>query len=169
MKRFYPLSVLLLSATLFSTCQKVNFGADGGITERDNSGVPTGHLDESDWSSDATWKKQELDLFKDLNFDLNGTQQGGVRDIMLYPNPMIKANLSVRQTGSATQFAWVVVDRKYKVVRELVKDQPVRPTGIEFFFDLSSLKKGETYRMYYVFYSGTTLVSKGHGDIKTAE
>ena len=152
MKCLYSLPILLLSAALFSACQKVDFGDDGGITERDSTGRPTGHVDESDWSSDAKWKKQELDLFKDLNIDLNGTQLGGVRNMILYPNPGAGSRaLNIQQTGSATQFASVVVDRKYKVVRELLKDAPVYANGTDYALDFSSLKKGETYRMYYVF------------------
>ncbi|MBT2556251.1 hypothetical protein J7E24_00480 [Hymenobacter sp. ISL-91] len=167
MKRFYSLPVLFLSATLLSACEKVNFGDDGGITEVDNQGRSTGHVDKSDWGSDATWKKPELDLFKSLDLDLNGTQQGGVRNIALYPNPVAtQAAFRIGQTGSATQFAWVVVDRKYKVVMNFVKDVRVSGNVSEYIFDFSSLKKGETYRMYYVFYTGTNLVSKGHGDIK---
>ncbi|NVO83402.1 hypothetical protein HW556_00755 [Hymenobacter sp. P5252] len=159
--------MLFLSATLFSACEKVNFGDDGGITERDSTGLTTGHVDKSDWGSDATWKKQELDLFKGLDLDLNGTQQGGVRDIILYPNPVAtEAAFRVGQSGSATQFAWVMVDRKYKVVMKLINDARISGNGSGYSFDFSSLKKGETYRMYYVFHTGTNLVSKGHGDIK---
>ncbi|RSK35253.1 hypothetical protein [Hymenobacter metallilatus] len=166
MKRYHTLLVLIAVLTFVSACEKVNFGEDGGITEKDTNNRPTGHVDSSDWSSDATWKKQELELFKSLKLDLNGTQQGGVQEISLFPNPVATvAQFSVRRPGSATRQAWVVVDRKYKVVQDYAEG----PLNYSYQLDFSSLKKGETYRMYYVFYSGNTLYSKGHGDIRMAD
>lgn len=169
MKRYHTLLAFAAGLALVSACEKVNFGEDGGITEKDTFNRPAGHDDSSDWSSDATWKKQELELFKSLKLNLNGAQQGSVREISFFPNPVTtEAQLSLRQSGGSTRFAWVVVDRKYKVVREYA-DEALSSASTTFSINFSSLKKGETYRMYYVFYTGSTLYSKGHGDIRIAD
>jgi hypothetical protein len=163
--RCFSLAVLL-SAGLLLSCKKVNFGPDGGITEKTAQNYPNGHVDSSDWSSDATWNKQELDLFKGLPLDLNSAQQGGVLNLSFFPNPVsTQAQFSIGQLGGATSMSLIVTDKKYKVVQDMQNTSGYNAYQIDF----SKLTKGEAYRMYYVFYTGNTLYSKGHGDIKIAD
>lgn len=165
------LLLLLIASTLFSCKKKIDFGPNEGIDYRDFNNNP-GPGDASDWTSDGTWNKQEKKLFDDLGINLNSTAQGGIREIFFYPNPIeTQGNFGYAKTGTSSLTAkYVVVDRKYQVLQS--GTLPSIVTGrnnIMLDFSGSKFESGEIYRMYYVFYQGSTLYYKGHGDIKMAD
>ncbi|NVO31389.1 hypothetical protein [Hymenobacter lapidiphilus] len=167
--KFLP--TLLITGISLTACHKkdaaptIDFGPNGGITARDANGNLQSPADPTDWRMQGIWNKQEQDLFKSLSLNLNGNQEGGVKGIELYPNPATNATqLYIEHPGNATQFAHILVNQEYQVVRTLV----INVAANGYTFDLGRLKKEETYRLYYVFYSGNTLIEKGHGDIRMA-
>jgi hypothetical protein len=161
----------VLTTLLFCGCKKkIDFGPDEGITYRDNNNNPVSKIDPSDWTLDGNWSKQEKKLFDGLGVDVNSTAQGVVRNISLYPNPIeTQGNFTYSVTASLS-LKLVVVDRKYKV---LLNTTYAPPTVGHYAFNIdftdSKFESGESYRMYYVFYQGSTLYYKGHGDIKMAD
>ncbi|PJJ54729.1 hypothetical protein [Hymenobacter chitinivorans] len=188
MPRFYSsigLS-LALSATLLAACSKVEFGPAGGITEKNSKNEPVGHVDESDWVLEADWSKQERELFKDLAVKLDGTTSAYVTNLRFgfYPNPVVNAATFgydfdvLYGDGFRTQTAYVIVDKKFKVLqsgRISSRDTQLNPQtgldGFSIYFKNDQFKKGETYRMYYVVYEPDKLafMGKGHGDIEMAK
>ncbi|MCR5888632.1 hypothetical protein LRS06_12825 [Hymenobacter sp. J193] len=145
---------------------KIDFGPNEGYTGRDNSNYPVGSEDKTDWTSDEKWNKKELALFDDLGLELNGYQAGGVRRVTLYPNPV--ENMAVFSQDVTSSFSKKIklVDKKYKVVLE--RDAEVASHDLALNTSALKLKKGATYRLYYVYYNGSILHYKGHGDIQMA-
>ncbi|MCB2376128.1 hypothetical protein LGH70_00930 [Hymenobacter sp. BT635] len=178
---------LLLSASSLTSCNKVDFGPAGGITEKTATDAPNGHVDSSDWTLEANWGKKEKDLFKGLQgkVNLDGTTSTYVTNLnfTFYPNPVDQFAYFgydfdlLYQDGLMVQTDYVIVDRNNKVLQSgSVSSRTTTPDGRGFSgFSLSFLdekfKKGKTYRMYYVLYEPTKLafMGKGHGDIEMAD
>ena len=67
-----------MTGLLLIACKKevppmLDFGPNGGITERNTTGQLTGAVDASDWTHDDNWTTQEQALFGPL---FNAFQQG---------------------------------------------------------------------------------------------
>ncbi|OON68021.1 hypothetical protein [Hymenobacter sp. CRA2] len=178
--RAATLMAMLLGAGL-SSCNKIDFGPDEGYTEKDSSNQSTGAVDNSDWTSDKDWKKEEKELFKDSGVDLSQGQQGGVGTLSFYPNACASVGAFTIQSVSvplppvlplppvySLHGRLAVVDKKYQVLSssnfELQTD---RPLMLRLDFSDGKFKSGTLYRMYYILYDDSkTLFLKGHGDIK---
>ncbi|UOQ78443.1 hypothetical protein MUN84_07690 [Hymenobacter sp. 5516J-16] len=177
---------LLLTVGLTSSCEKIDFGDESGVTEKTIANVPNGHVDESDWKLDDKWNDKEKDLFKDLPVGIDGTKSRLVtnQQFGFYPNPVKQFSTFgysfdlASQVSVGTQIRFVIVNRKYKVMQEgniASRNTPWNPqTGLSGFsvsFTDDKYKKGETYRMYYVLYEPEQLafLGKGHGDIEIAD
>jgi hypothetical protein len=153
-----------------SSCKKkIDFGPDEGVTYRDFMNYPQSQNDPSDWTLDGNWNKEEKKLFNSLGFDVNSTASGGVRNISFFPNPVeTEGVLTCQTTVSGLSVKLVLVDNKYKVLNTITNSFTAG-SSFRLEFDDSKFKKGEIYRLYYVFYQGSTLYYKGHGDIKIAK
>ncbi|AMR27383.1 hypothetical protein A0257_09930 [Hymenobacter psoromatis] len=149
----------------------IDFGPGDGITHRAADGTLNGSLDSTDWSSDAAWNEQELALFSDLKFDINGPPQQPqwIQRTYLYPNPAGQARWDVQYATAAPaspnfSIALALVNQHYQLLTRPVPNSFFHYT---IFFDFTKLNinRGEKYRLYYVFYNNSGLVYKGHGDI----
>ncbi|MBC6606359.1 hypothetical protein H8B13_05990 [Hymenobacter sp. BT188] len=166
--------LLLFSIGVISSCQdKDDFSPYEGIEYRDDVNRRQTQKDPSDWTLDNTWSNEEKKLFADLEIDLNGLPQGGIQEISFYPNPVNPAygvaNFDYRKTA-ASNFSGrcVIVDGNYKVLFNT--EIPPKSFGLQLpIFGGDKFEKGKIYRMYYVFYEGSILYYKGHGDIKIAD
>lgn len=161
----------LLAVISFGGCKKkIDFGPDEGITYRDFQNYPQAKSDPSDWTLDGNWNKQEKKLFDGLGVDVNSTASGSVRNISFFPNPVeTEGVLTCQTTVSGLSIKLVIVDRKYRVVDTVTNSSITGFYNFRFAFDNSKYKTDEIYRLYYVFYQGSTLYYKGHGDIKIAK
>jgi hypothetical protein len=171
---------LLLLLPMFWSCSTsdsnpiVDFGEGEGITYRDGSNFPGGIDDPTDWTSDATWNKQERALFADVNVDLNGAQRPQLVVVSpLFPNPSIgQATWFVGppRTSSGTSFTVraVLVNRRYQELRRV--GPLTLATGSPFYANFDYIQAGlsprELYRLYYVVTDASGLVYKGHGDVR---
>lgn len=172
---------MLLTGLLFSACKKeatptLDFGPNGGITERSATGQLTGAVDASDWTHDDTWTDREQALFGPL---FNVFPQGGVggtavnwaafgnHNISLYPNPLVnQAHFAYTLPNKGVRSV-VVVDKNFTVVVPRTDAQaPAGQQRISFDFTRANLTVGETYRLYYVMHDSVSLLFKGHGDFK---
>ena len=153
----------------------VDFGEGEGISYRNSQNLPVGPHDPTDWTSDADWNKQERNLFPELSFDLNGTQQQGlVSPSSAYPNPAAGgvANwaLNTVRTGSGSFGSYsvraVLVNRKYQTRLRLGPSDFTMGTGFTMNYIGAGLETNELYRLYYVVYNASGLVLKGHGDVR---
>lgn len=167
-----PVATLLLLGLL--GCNKIDFGADEGISHRSPNNLPEGPQDPTDWTSDVRWSKSETNLFKDLGLELNATQNPSlVRRIDAYPNPaaqgsMLAVRFDINTLPANTLLVIRIVDKKYKVIRS---GNPfnVRAGGVALSLELTKDKFApkQTYRLYYVLYTtDNQLLYKGHGDVK---
>ncbi|MDO7844939.1 hypothetical protein Q5H92_01110 [Hymenobacter sp. M29] len=180
-RRFIPLLLLLPTLSLWScstsdTNPIVDFGEGEGITYREVNNFPVGPHDYTDWTTDATWNKQERALFADVNVDLNGAQRTALfGETTVYPNPTRsgRAKWSVwprnGSSGSAGPFTvrGVLVNRQYQ---SMVRFGPLPLTAnglsAEFSYTQAGLSPRELYRLYYVVTDASGLVYKGHGDVR---
>lgn len=167
--------LLLWVALLAGSCNnKIDFGPDEGVSYRNHQNVPMGYTDDSDWTLDGKWNKQEVKLFADdLKVNVNSQPAGDVFDLGFFPNPVEaggQATLLYRTALTNARLHLVFVDKKYKVLNRL--DLPAAVGGrygSQLLLDLPTSKFADKalYRLYYVFYnSDNTLYYKGHGDFK---
>ncbi|SET80394.1 hypothetical protein [Hymenobacter actinosclerus] len=173
--KFLP--ALLIVGINLTACHKkdatptIDFGPNGGITARDNTGYLQGSADPTDWTLDETWNQQEQDLFKDLGFNLNTPAVSGAAQasrILAWPNPVGAGQVSVNfESNSPVALSFVVVDARYQVVLPLQTSPNLSPYH-QYSLDVSGngFRQGKLYRLYYVLYDGKILHYKGHGDIK---
>lgn len=174
MKQFAPYLILLSCLTACSkkdTAPTVDFGPNGGISERDVHNYSVGANDPTDWTVDNTWNEKELALFGALPIALNSVSSG-LFDVgalrSLYPNPLRGATTAIftfpKPLGVEAQL--VTVDKHYTIVDSFTFG--ATHTIFRTLLSLPSNKYsvGQTYRLYYIFYSGSTLHAKGHGDFK---
>ncbi|WP_022822186.1 hypothetical protein [Hymenobacter norwichensis] len=171
MKNYLLLCSLLATLGSSSCKKKIDFGPDEGVTYRDFLNYPQSQNDPSDWTLDGNWNKEEKKLFNSLGFDVNSTASGSFRNISFFPNPVeTEGVLTCQTTASGLSVKLVLVDRKYRVL-DTVTDSSTTTSSYSyrFTFDNSKYKTDEIYRLYYVFYQGSTLYYKGHGDIKIAK
>jgi hypothetical protein len=165
--------LLLFAVGVISSCQKkIDFGPDEGVEYRDNVNRRQQQQDPSDWTLDVAWNKQEKELFEDLGVDVDSPAQGGIQRISFFPNPVNPvygvASFEYDKTAASTfSGKCIIVDRKYKVLFSATMPKNSGGLSLPIFGD-SKFEKGKIYRMYYVFYEGSTLYYKGHGDIKIA-
>lgn len=163
--------LLLFAVGVISSCQKkIDFGPDEGVEYRDNVNRRQSQKDPSDWTLDGTWNKEEKKLFTNLEVDLNGPAQGGIQEISFYPNPVYEVAYFDYRKNATSSFSGrcVIVNHKYKVLFSATMPNNSGGLSMPIFGD-SKFEKGKVYRMYYVFYEGSTLYYKGHGDIKMAD
>jgi hypothetical protein len=172
---------LLLLLPMFWSCSTsdsnpiVDFGEGEGITYRTGNNLPGGFNDPTDWTSDATWNKQERALFADVNVDLNGAQRPALISFSsVYPNPSW-GGLTYWSIGPpyraasfpALSVRAVLVNRRYQSMLRL---GPLTMTTNMLNFALDYPKAGlsprELYRLYYVVTDASGLVYKGHGDVR---
>ena len=128
----------------------------------------------TNWASDGEWNKKERALFADLGFDLNGPQQpAAINRISVYHNPaqgsFAKLTIETQRLASGAAgytFSAVLVDRNYRALPRLGPNGGV--SGFTYAFDYRgwSLSPNELYRFYYVAYSASGLIYKGHGDMR---
>ena len=155
---------------------EIDFGPNGGITERNATGLLTGNIDASDWTHDDNWTSQEQDLFAPL---FNAFPQGGtygttknwsVYDnhyILLYANPFVTQATFAYTLPKAGVRSMVVVDKNFTVV--VPQTNASAPTGqqqISLDFTQANLTAGETYRLYYVMHDSANVLFRGHGDFR---
>ena len=180
--------VAALSAAFFlhAGCDKIDFGDEGGITEKDSQNVSIGEVDNSDWTVDENWNSDEKKLFDGFLFSLDGGKSSRIGEVRFafYPNPVARGafgRLGVGTTGTSglrTQLRYVIVNRSYKVLQEgtmggagndsynfqtSLLERPIQ-------LDSDQFAKGRTYRLYYVLYGSDindnkVFLAKGHGDI----
>jgi hypothetical protein len=171
--------LLALSTILLSSCEKIDFGPDGGITEKSSDNVATGKIDETDWTVDSYWEKREKQLFKDLPFSIDPASILPAENFSfaLYPNPV--------QRFASFSFTYPFIDPTVfarRILRYVIIDEQfkVKQTGnisrntFALSFEKDKYDKGKVYRMYYVLYeeyeSGASrFLAKGHGDIQIAK
>jgi hypothetical protein len=179
------LLVLLALASLATACHKddeeptIDFGPNGGYSNRDVTNLPVGQNDPTDWTHDATWTSTEQGFFSSLGLALGGSSaQVGTWYSSVYPNP-VKADglgnftvLSTNGSQSSTvpttvRVQLIIVDAKYKVLATL--DQPAgKAVTVSIPFPAAKYPAGNIYRVYYVVYEPTqkTVYYRGHGDVK---
>ncbi|RSK51245.1 membrane lipoprotein lipid attachment site-containing protein [Hymenobacter rigui] len=172
-KILFGLSLL----TALTACSKkdstptINFGADGGITERDASNRSIGTTDPTDWARDDTWNEQELALFK-LPFNLNVAPTANTQPRTFFPNPATLqggGNFGFYNIPGGAMLKLVYVDRKYQIVNEQEYGTFSVPDILfHFEFPADKFKANTVYRVYYVIYNPVlrSMYIKGHGDIK---
>jgi hypothetical protein len=170
---------LFLGLTLLASiasCNKkeaeptIDFGLNGGITQRDGSNRLNGTIDPTDWTVDETWTKEEQKLFT-VPVNLNAPSSIGIQPRGFFPNPTTtqKGGYGFYGIPEGAMWTMVFVDKNYKVVDRL-EYGPFSVSDVLFGFDLPTDKfaANATYRVYYIIYnkSPATLYLKGHGDIK---
>ncbi|HEX8329253.1 MAG TPA: hypothetical protein VF629_17090 [Hymenobacter sp.] len=172
---------LLSGFALASSCSKkesdpvasdsvMDFGPGVGYSPRDASNRAIGTQDPTDWTLDNQWNAKEAELFKSLALNVNDRPIGTASMSGAYPNP---ATASVRlswSTPEAAQHDFVIADQSYQAI---IGNSSSTPSfGGSSTFNLSqnsAFKRGQVYRVYYIFHNGKTVYYKGHGDIKIAE
>lgn len=170
--------LFLLAATLaLGACnRKIDFGPDEGVSYRNAMNVPIGYTDNSDWTLDGSWNKQERQLFEELSVNVNAATQGQVSSLGFFPNPLQPGSNGTLLYQTAQQnmrLHLVFVDKKYKIIDR--QDRPVDTGGrygteLPLPFPSAKFASNTIYRLYYIFYAPDgTLYYKGHGDIKIAE
>ncbi|OWP64798.1 hypothetical protein CDA63_00085 [Hymenobacter amundsenii] len=177
--KFLP--ALLLAGICLAACTKrdaaptIDFGPNGGITQRDASGKLFGTIDTTDWTADTkNWNKQERALFT-LPLDVNAPYILRTIPGEFGPNPSrLNSTSGFSLYGIPFNAMWELafVDKNYKVV-DRQKYGPFKVADVRFPFEFPADKfaSGTTYRVYYVVYStnspasSPTLFLKGHGDI----
>ncbi|MDO7850567.1 hypothetical protein [Hymenobacter convexus] len=176
-RRFLPLLLLptLWSCSTSDSNPIIDFGEGEGITYRQGNNVPTGPRDYTDWTTDATWNKQERALFADANLDLNGPQRPElIAYTTAYPNPTWSGQASWAigpRTGSASGGPFtvraVLVNRQYRAMLRIAP-QALVVSGLTYALDYTKagLEPRELYRLYYLVTDASGLVYKGHGDVK---
>jgi hypothetical protein len=175
-RRFLPFLLLpaLWSCSTSDSNPIVDFGEGEGITYRTGQNLPVGPNDPSDWTSDATWNKQERALFADVNVDLNGPQRPQLVVVSpLFPNPSIGQATwftGPRTTSPVTSLTVraVLVNRQYQALRRVGPLALATGSPIYTSFDYlaAGLSPRELYRLYYVVTDASGLVYKGHGDVR---
>ncbi|RTQ49318.1 hypothetical protein EJV47_14350 [Hymenobacter gummosus] len=187
MRKVHLLHLLLPAALLLAGCDKIDFG-DDSITQTNAQGQQTGAVDDSDWTTDASWSKREAELFPDLPFSFAGPTSPRIAapQFLLYPNPAPKhVVFAVALFPGATESIrarvhFAIVDRAYRVQQRgtlyaensLYSSLPGYTLRLGLALDQDKLKKGKTYRMYYVLAdqhpdaASPSFLAKGHGDIK---
>ncbi len=167
---------LLLIACKKEVPSTLDFGPNGGITERNATGQLTGTVDASDWTHDDNWTNQEQALFGPLfnAFPQGGTfgtsTNWGVHDdhhISLYSNPLVNQATFAYTLPKAGVRSVVVVDKNFTVVMpQRSASVPTGPQQITLDFIQANLTTGETYRLYYVMHDSTDVLFRGHGDFR---
>ncbi|RAK66826.1 hypothetical protein DLM85_11490 [Hymenobacter edaphi] len=148
---------------------RIDFGPNGGVTETDANNRPTGHVDATDWSLDGEWNEQELALFSSLNVPLNAAASSTFnRQALrtLYPNPAGQLATFPFEKPPGMALEIVVADQHYQVISRTSLGSTTGGYGLQLVLNADQYANGQTYRLYYVFYAGSTLQAKGHGDIK---
>lgn len=87
-----------------------------------------------------------------------------------YLNPATTSTTFSLSTPDATLCDIVVVDQSYQSI--IGNNSSTPSLGGSFSFNLmgsSAFKKGQLFRIYYLFHNGKTVYYKGHGDIRIAE
>lgn len=148
---------------------RIDFGPNGGITETDAANRQTGKIDATDWTLDGDWNEQELALFTSLNLPLNtaGSSTFDRQTIRtLYPNPADQEVALPFQKPPGMSLDMVIVDQHYQVIQTLSFGSSTGTYGLRLLLPADKYANGQTYRLYYVFYSSATLQAKGHGDFR---
>lgn len=172
-------SLVLLALLGLAACHKsaekprIDFGPGTGFSYRDGSNFPAGQQDPSDWTSDATWNPEEINLFPALKLNLNAPQPArSIEHTYLYPNPAPTAVLGFAsaKTASGTRpdfmVTAVLVGADYQVLQRIAPTSSAKGE-FEAAFDYAGLglQPGTLYRLYYVLYDASGLLYKGHGDL----
>jgi hypothetical protein len=177
------LLVLLTLTSLATACRKdkeqptIDFGPNGGFTTFDNTALPAGQTDPTDWTSDGSWNETEQQLFAGLNLSLSGPQlPAKTYDIFSYPNPSSVTHgrpaTSVQFRGSTPPAATirlsiVVVDSHYQVLETNDFDASRGWAMFTYNPNNSRFTANALYRLYYVLYTpGQQVHYRGHGDLK---
>ncbi|WP_152560124.1 hypothetical protein [Hymenobacter sp. IS2118] len=173
MLRRLPYLLLLpamLSCSKSDSSPTIDFGEGEGISYRDGNNLPAGPQDPTDWKSDGNWNQAEQNLFKSIPVNVKDASKGSLYGAGFYPNPVRSKAIIFYRTPVVTTCKLVIVDKDYNVLTENTFSNSIYPLE-SFTLNLfgSNFQKGRRYRLYYVMYNGTTLYTKGHGDIKMAE
>ena len=159
------LSILLFSFLYFS-CKKdiVNFS---GYTATDAVGNPMGNVDNSDWTFDVNWKKEEIDKINLLTpASLTGTTTGTITIFPAYPNPCVNNFGFALNTSTKCAIRLALCDESLN--QKWTGTQVLNPgfNNIIIGPDPSQMSKPGLYRLYYVFDAeGQLMFKKGHGDV----
>lgn len=181
----FPYLLLFTALATLAACNKnddspaIDFGPNGGITERDANGKLAGTIDTTDWTADTrSWNKQERALFT-LSLDVNAPYTLRTIPGEFRPNPCrVNTTAGFSLYGIPFNAMWelVFVDKNYKVIdRQKYGPFSVSDVRFPFEFPADRFTAGSTYRVYYVVYSTSspasipTLFLKGHGDIRMVE
>lgn len=175
MNKLFILLALLGLAACHKSAEKprIDFGPGTGFSYRDGSNFPVGQQDPSDWTSDATWNTEEINLFPDLKLTLNDPQPARfIRDTYLYPNPAPTATWGLASTattnGTRPDFmvTAVLVGADYQVIQRIAPTSSAKGEfKVAFDYAKLGLQPGTLYRLYYVLYDADGLLYKGHGDL----
>lgn len=174
MPRILPLAASCLLLCAFQ-CERqyegpdIDFGPGTGITSRDAQGHLLRPEDPTDWTSDATWNEQEMSHFAFPNITLNGPQQlGAISQSLAYPNPapagQVKWHLKLSPTAPCPcrMFAQLV-SKRYTEADVYTAELAA---GDSLQFAPKAYDPGQLYRLYYIVFTNTSLLYKGHGDIR---
>jgi hypothetical protein len=173
LKNLFCLALLgLLGCKDADTAPTIDFGPNGGITERDNYAYIVGETDPTDWTQDATWNSTELGLFSFLSVPLNGpgsSPSPTTTRFYAYPNPASREVVLNCSKPDSVTIQTVVVDRQYRILRKAGIPSLTASGAISYVLNEKDFPKNQLYRIYYVLYSKNRLYSKGHGDFKVVE
>jgi len=147
----------------------IDFGPGEGITYRDAQGRPNGPQDPSDWTTDATWNEQELAYFNLPAFPVNGPQQvAAISSVGAYPNPAPAGQLiwRLRLSPAAPCPCQVYASLRSKRYTEADVLVATIAAGDSVQFAPIARDPAQLYRLYYHVTNATSLLYKGHGDMR---
>jgi hypothetical protein len=174
MIRLYILIIIILTSIIVG-CKKDdsniqtgntsnNYPSFTGYTSTDNSGVPTGLNDPTDWTNDTNWVYSEENLFPQLQFLTSDFEAySNIEVHPAYPNPA-SSNPSVQITkASDVLLSFKVVNSTFNVIASM---DSIYSNAFTINTETIISPADTMIRIYYLLERNDSCLYKGHGDIK---
>lgn len=147
-----------------SSGSSTNFPLFTGYTSTDNSGVPMGLTDPTDWINDTNWLPSEENLFPQYQNLINDFEHDTTIQIYpAYPNPTSSVTFFQLSKESDVRFSFRVVNKNFNTIAS-ADSLYINSFGINT-IDIAS-PTDTMVRIYYFFERNDSCLYKGHGDIK---
>lgn len=173
MTQHAALTCLFLATLAFFSCKKeqqpdtpVGKIEFKGITMVDENGQALSSPDPDDWAWDATWRKEEKELFPGLENVPSCYPDEEIKVFPAYANPCNSSFTLTLNHEAETYWLFRLVDKDFNVLR-LVDSVPFELGYNSIAFQLGEIPN-DTLRLYYMA-ARQGCVFRGHGDILKKE